>query len=218
MYFNSLIPRSLFLFLSLFSDLLHIRFTRRATNRSLFALWPASGIVPESSWWSGARVRIRNAKITTRDRARVRVRLPAVLELIDNVLAPLCPFLCCYAKANKGERREVGVGVADNWQRLLCSQRCVNLILLCCTQLEWFLRGPEGRTMPMSLTIWRTAPQGRVSHNHMRRQHGEEEEETEEEKERGGGNAVTEGRIKLNYNFCSVEWARHCARALRKVR
>lgn len=112
MYFKSLIPRSLFLSLSLFSDLLHIRFTRRATNRSLFALWPASGIVPESSWWSGARVRIRNAKITTRDRARARVRvrvgLPAVLELIDNVLAPLCPFLCCYAQADKGERREVG--------------------------------------------------------------------------------------------------------------
>lgn len=67
--------------------------------------------------------------------------------------------------------------------------------------------------MPMSLTIWRTVPQGRVSHNHMRRQRskGEGEGETEEESERegerrrGGGNAVTEGRIKLNYNFCSVE-------------
>lgn len=59
--------------------------------------------------------------------------------------------------------------------------------------------------MPMSLTIWRTAPQGRVSHNHMRRQHRDGEAETEEESEQGGGNAVTEGRIKLNYNFCSVE-------------
>lgn len=59
--------------------------------------------------------------------------------------------------------------------------------------------------MPMSLTIWRTAPQGRVSHNHMRRQGSEGEEETEEESERGEGNAVTEGRIKLNYNFCCVE-------------
>lgn len=40
--------------------------------------------------------------------------------------------------------------------------------------------------MSMSLTIWRTAPQGRVSHNHMRRQDREEEGETEEESQREG--------------------------------
>lgn len=102
-------------------------------------------------------------------------------------------------------RRRAGCGRGrDNWQRLFCSQRCVNLILLCCTQLEWFLRGPAGGegslgAQPMSLTIRRTAPQGRVAHNHMRRQQG-----------RGGaqGNAVTEGRIKLNYNFAQWRSAR----------
>lgn len=53
--------------------------------------------------------------------------------------------------------------------------------------------------MPMSLTIWRTAPQGRVSHNHMRRQGSE----GDGEKGRQCGNRRSH-KIELQFLLCEV--------------
>lgn len=53
--------------------------------------------------------------------------------------------------------------------------------------------------MPMSLTIWRTAPQGRVSHNHMRRQRSE----GDGEKGRQCGNRRSH-KIELQFLLCEV--------------
>lgn len=39
-----------------FSDIFRVWFTSWATNGGVFAIWTASRIVSESSWWSGSRV------------------------------------------------------------------------------------------------------------------------------------------------------------------